>query len=71
MLEINKVKAVEQHCRKLEERLQGLHHEIQESMAGQHSKRVEQSKRNDQISIQIEALSNQFQLFLATQMARH
>jgi hypothetical protein len=55
----------------LEERLQGLHHEIQESMASQHSKRVEQSKRNDQISLRIEALSNQFQLFLATQMARH
>jgi len=65
MPENNKVRAVEEHCRKLEERLQGLHHEVQESMAGQHSKWVEQSKRNDQISLQIEALSNQFQLFLA------
>jgi hypothetical protein len=56
------VKNVEEHCKKLEERIQSIQHEFQEQLG-------EQSKKTDQISLQIETLSNQFQSFLATQMA--
>jgi hypothetical protein len=52
------VKNVEKHCKKLEERIQSIQQEFQEQLG-------EQSRKTDQISVQIEALSNQFQAFLA------
>jgi hypothetical protein len=74
MVENHKLKNVEERCKRLDERMQSLHQEFHESMADQQSKWqeqwVEQNKRTDQISLQIETLSNQFQSFLATQMAR-
>jgi hypothetical protein len=73
MMENHKLKNVEEHCKKLEERMQILRQEFQESLADQQTKWQEQfgeqNKRTNQISLQIETLSNQFQLFLATQMA--
>jgi len=74
MVENHKLKNVEERCKRLDERMQSLHQEFHESMADQQSKWqeqwVEQNKRTDQISLQIETLSNQFQSFLATRMAR-
>jgi hypothetical protein len=72
MVENHKLKNVEEHCKKLEERVQILQQEFQESLADQQTKWQEQfgeqNKRTDQISAQIEALSIQFQTFLANQM---
>jgi tetrahydromethanopterin S-methyltransferase subunit G len=72
MVENHKLKNVEEHCKKLEERVQFLQQEFQESLADQQTKWQEQfgeqNKRIDQISAQIEALSIQFQTFLANQM---
>jgi len=72
MVENHKLKNVEEHCKKLEERVQILQQEFQESLADQQTKWQEQfgeqNKRIDQISAQIEALSIQFQTFLANQM---
>jgi hypothetical protein len=56
------LKNVKEHCKRLDERMQGLHDEFHESMADQQSKWqeqwVERNKRTDQISLQIETLSN-------------
>ena len=48
------VKNVEEHCKKLDERMQIMQQEFQE-----------QSKKNEHISVQLETLSSQFQAFLA------
>ena len=72
MVENHKQRNVEEHCKKLEERVQILQQEFQESLADQQTKWQEQfgeqNKRTDQISAQIEALSIQFQTFLANQI---
>jgi hypothetical protein len=66
------VKNVKEHCKKLEQRMQILQQELQESLVDQQNKwqeqLSEQSRKTDQISAQIETLSNQFQTFLAHQM---
>jgi hypothetical protein len=62
MVENHKLKNVKEHCKRLDERMQGLHDEFHESMADQQSKWqeqwVERNKRTDQISLQTETLSN-------------
>jgi DNA anti-recombination protein RmuC len=44
------VKNMEEHCKKLEERIQSIQQEFQEQLG-------EQSRKTDQISVQIETLS--------------
>jgi hypothetical protein len=54
MVENNKMKIVEEHCRRFENRLQGLHQKFQESLVDQQSKWKEQcvgqNKRANQIN---------------------
>jgi len=66
MVDGNKFKIVDGHCKIIDNQLQTYHLEWQESMA----ENKEQGAKIEQLVIQMELLSSQFQHFVATQTAR-
>jgi DNA anti-recombination protein RmuC len=66
----NKFKVVDEHCKKLENQLQNHHLEWQESMAESKERWLEQGTKIEQLVMQMELLSTQFQHFLASQITR-
>ena len=66
MVDGNKFKIVDEHCKRLDNQLQTYHLEWQESMA----ENKEQGAKIEQLVIQMELLSSQFQQFVAAQTAR-
>ncbi|XP_073268339.1 uncharacterized protein [Populus alba] len=70
MAESNKFKTVNENCKKLETQLQNHHLEWQESMAESKERWLEQGTRIDQLVLQMEIMSSQFQQFIASQPAR-
>ena len=71
-MENHNLKNIEDHYKKLEEQMQILQQEFQESLVDQQTKWQEQfgkqNRRTGQISAQIETLSTQFQTVLGNQM---
>ncbi|XP_073260705.1 uncharacterized protein [Populus alba] len=70
MTESNKFKTVNENCKKLESQLQSHHLEWQESMAESKECWMEQGTMIDQLALQMETISTQFQQFIASQPAR-
>jgi hypothetical protein len=66
MVDCNKFKIVDEHCKRLDNQLQTYHLEWQESM----TENKEQGAKIEQLVIQMELLSSQFQQFVAAQTAR-
>jgi len=66
----NKFKVVNENCKKLENQLQSHHLEWQESMAESKKRWLEQGTKIDQLVLQMETISSQFQQFIASQPAR-
>jgi regulator of replication initiation timing len=53
MVESNKMEVVKEHCRRLFEQIQEIHQELQELIATNKARWIEQDKKSDQISSQI------------------
>jgi hypothetical protein len=70
MAEGNKFKAVNENCKKLENQLQNHHLEWQESMAESKERWLQQGTKIDQLVLQMETISSQFQQLIASQPAR-
>lgn len=70
MVDGNKFKVVDEHCKRLNNRLQNHHLEWQESMVESKERWLEQSTKIKQLLMQMELLSSQFQHFLASQTAK-
>ena len=70
MAEGNKFKAMNENCKKLENQLQSHHLEWQESMAESKERWLEQGTKIDQLVLQMETISSQFQQFIASQPVR-
>jgi len=69
-VEGNKFKAVNENCKKLENQLYSHHLEWQESMAESKERWLEQGTKIDQLVLQMETISLQFQQFIASQPVR-
>lgn len=50
MVESNKMKVVEEHCRRLYEQIQEIQQELQELIATNKARWIEQDKKSDTIS---------------------
>jgi hypothetical protein len=70
MADGNKLKVVNENCKKLENQLQSHHLEWQESMAESKERWVEQGTKIDQLVLQMKTISTQFQQFITSQPAR-
>jgi hypothetical protein len=70
MAEGNKFKAMNENCKKLENQLQNHHLERQEFMVESKERWLEQGTKIDQLVLQMETISLQFQQFIASQPAR-
>ena len=70
MVENNKLQVVEEHCKKFDNQLQNHHLKWKESMEESNERWLEQGKKINQMVLQMESLSSQFQNFLANKIAR-